>query len=46
MELLIKINGNKFPPQKKIAIKQDINTILEYSAKKKKTNGTEAYSVM
>ena len=46
MELLTKTKGNINPPQKKIAVKVDIRTILEYSAKKKKTNGTEAYSDM
>jgi hypothetical protein len=44
--LFVKINGKTNPPQKKIAIKLDIRTMLEYSAKKKKTKGTEAYSVM
>ena len=44
--VLEKISGAKNPPQNRIPVKQDIKTILEYSAKKKKTKGTLAYSVI
>src|SRR5271154_705457 len=34
-----------YPPKNKIAVKADINTILQYSAKKKKTKGIALCSV-
>lgn len=40
------IEGNKYPPKKRIVVKVDIRIMLEYSAKKKKTKITAECSVI
>lgn len=36
-ESLLNISGNEYPPRNRIAVKVDISTILQYSARKKNT---------
>jgi hypothetical protein len=40
---LTTISGNKYPPKNNIIVKVDINTIEQYSPRKKKTNITPIY---
>jgi hypothetical protein len=42
---LTTISGDKYPPKNNIIVKVDINTIEQYSPRKKKTNIIEECSV-